>query len=271
MVKFYRKSVSLSALWVSTNERVSDFYASSWQRGDSPIPMLVIRLLLMGVALAILIWSLVEAPNPYWLIYLTNWGLMLDVGMFLCALVVSISVLCNRPNEEKELPWYASLYWVVFNIAVTLSIMITTLYWVLLYNPEFRDEMPDRAFWLDVSTHGITSCLMMVEVLVSRTPVRFLHLYQPLGMGLWYAVFSAIYYAAGGTDINGSSFIYEVLDWSEGRRTSIVVTASMAGLIIVYACVWGIALCRDKLSTVLIRTTSHDLAAAPPDRHTRIV
>uniref|UniRef100_A0A2A4JU90 Uncharacterized protein n=1 Tax=Heliothis virescens TaxID=7102 RepID=A0A2A4JU90_HELVI len=271
MVKFYRKSVSLSALWVSTNERLSDFYASSWQRGESPIPMLVVRLMLMGMALAILIWSLVEAPNPHWLIYLTNWGLMLDVGMLLCGLIVSSSALYNRPSEEKALPWYASMHWAVFNIAVTLSIMITTLYWVLLYNPALRSEMTTRAFWLDVSTHGIASCLMVVELVLSRTPVRFLHVYQPLGMGLWYAVFSAIYYAAGGTDINGNPFIYEVLDWSQGKRTGIVVAASMAGLIVVYTFVWAIALCRDKLSSILIRTTSHNLAAAPPDRHTRII
>lgn len=64
-----------------------------------------------------------------------------------------------------------------------------------------RGEMGDRAFWLDVSTHGFASCLAMAELLMSRTPVRFLHVYQPLGMGLWYAAFSGIYYAAGGTDM----------------------------------------------------------------------
>ena len=96
MVKISRKSVSLSALWVSTNEKLSDFYASSWQRGDSPIPMLVFRMLLTGLALAILVWSLVEAPNPYWLIYLTNWGLLLVVGMLICGITVSFEVLYNK-------------------------------------------------------------------------------------------------------------------------------------------------------------------------------
>lgn len=100
MVKIYRKSVSLSALWVSSNERLSDFYASSWQRGESPIPMLVFRILLAGVALAILVWSLVEAPNPYWLIYLTNWGLLLVVGMLLCGMIVSFEAIYNKPHGE---------------------------------------------------------------------------------------------------------------------------------------------------------------------------
>ncbi|KAJ8735755.1 hypothetical protein PYW07_007375 [Mythimna separata] len=267
MVKIYRKSVSLSGLWVSTNERLSDFYASSWQRGESPLPMLVARLVLAGVAMAILLWSLIEAPNPYWLIYLTNWGLLLDVGMLICGIIVSLEVIYNKPYDIKELPWYASLYWAVFNIAITLSIMITSLYWLLLYDPNLREEMGARAFWLDVSTHGITSVVCLAELLLSRTPVRLLHLYQPLSMGLWYAVFSAIFFVVGGTDINGNHFIYDVLDWGQGKRTSIVVAASMAGLVIVYAFVWGVALCRDRLSTLLVRTTSHDLPAAPPDRH----
>lgn len=271
MVKIYRKSVSLSALWVSSNERLSDFYASSWQRGESPIPMLVLRMVLATVALAILIWSLVEAPTPYWLIYLTNWGLLLLTSLFICGLVMSFMALFNRSYDTKELPWYASLYWAVFNISITISIMITALYWLLLYSTEVRDEMDERAFWLDVSTHGITSCLAVAELLLSRTPVRFLHVYQPLSMGLWYAVFSGIYHVTGGTDVNGNPFIYEILDWSQSKRSSIIVAASMVGLIIVYAFIWGIALCRDKVSTYLVRTTSHDLPAAPPDRHTRIV
>ncbi|KAH9641734.1 hypothetical protein HF086_003860 [Spodoptera exigua] len=98
-----------------------------------------------------------------------------------------------------------------------------------------------------------------------------MHLYQPLSLGLWYAVFSCIYYVAGGTDANGKHFIYEILDWSQSKRAGIIVVASMAGLIIVYAVIWAIALCRDKVSTLLVRTTSHDLPPAPPDRHTGIV
>ncbi|CAD0194979.1 unnamed protein product [Chrysodeixis includens] len=272
MVKIYRKSVSFSALWVSTNERLSDFCASSWQRGETPAVMLVVRLMLAAVALAILTWSLVEAPTPYWLIYLTNWGLLLVTSMTLSGLIVSVAALSNKGvgDDVKQLPWYTSMYWVLFNISITLSIMITALYWILLYDPEMREEMGNRAFWLDVSTHGFTSCVALAELVMSRTPVRFLHVYQPLGMGLWYAVFSAIYYAAGGTDINGNHFIYNVLDWSHGKRTSIVLAASLAGLIIAYTFVWAVAYCRDRLSA-LVRTTSHDLAQAPPDRHMRFV
>lgn len=55
-------------------------------------------------------------------------------------------------------------------------------------------------FYLEIVTHGANSAVALTEVLASRTPVRLLHMYQPLGLGLWYAAFSFVYYAAGGTD-----------------------------------------------------------------------
>lgn len=65
---------------------------------------------------------------------------------------------------------------------------------------EVSEQQSPAQFWLDVATHGFNSCVAFIEVVVSRTPHRLLHIYQPLGIGVWYAAFSAIYYAAGGTD-----------------------------------------------------------------------
>ncbi|XP_075975326.1 protein rolling stone-like [Anticarsia gemmatalis] len=264
MVKFYRKSASLSALWVSSNDRLSDFYASSWQRGESPLPLLVVRLVLAACAVGILIWSLIEGASSYWLIYLTNWGVLLVAATMISGVGVSFAALFNRPNETTELPWFMSTYWVIFNISVPISIMITSLYWILLYNPDLLD-MDVRAFWLDVTTHGLTSCIVLAELLASRTPVWLTHMYQPLCLGLWYTAFSGIYYAAGGTDPNGNSFIYEVLDWGQSRRAGIVVLGSVAALIVLYLLLWGLAICRDKLALNLVRTRSHDLPTVPAD------
>ncbi|KOB75032.1 Protein rolling stone, partial [Operophtera brumata] len=96
---------------------------------------------------------------------------------------------------------------------------------ILFLEPE---EFVPRIFWLDLATHGFNSCIAACELLVSRTPVRALHVYQPLGLGL-----------------NGNPFIYEVLDWRQGRRAGIIVVGSVAGLLILYAILWGVALCRD--------------------------
>lgn len=96
MVKLFSKSVSLSDLWVSTNGKLSDFYLTSWQRGDSPLPMLMVRLLLSCIAVSIFIWSLWSGASPYWLIYLTNWGLLLVTLLTLSGLLVSSCAICKK-------------------------------------------------------------------------------------------------------------------------------------------------------------------------------
>lgn len=100
MVKYFRKSLSLSDLWVSSHEKLSDFYASSWQRGDSPLPLLVVRLALCAAALAILVWAVAEAPNPYWLLFLTNWGLLLITAMTISGTIVSLFAVCKKMPGE---------------------------------------------------------------------------------------------------------------------------------------------------------------------------
>lgn len=103
MVKCYRKTITLSDFWVTTHDKLSDFYASAWQRGDSAVPLMVIRLLLASVALGILMWSLCESPSFYWLLYLTNWGMALLTLTLLSGLYVSISAVNQTPKAGQYL------------------------------------------------------------------------------------------------------------------------------------------------------------------------
>lgn len=249
---------------MASNDKCSDFYASSWQPGDSPVPLLIIRVILAAVALGILIWSLVDTDKTYWLIYLTNWAMALVVFMMICALAVSCSAWSSKSFETytEELPWLVSMYWLMFNVAVTIALMVTVLYWILLYDPEsYWEDCTWNMFALDISSHAFISLIALLELFLSRTPVRMLHVYQPLGVAAWYIIFTVIYYAAGGTDGNGNAFIYSVLDWQHGKRSGMIVGLALIGLIIVYMILYGIALCRDRISTVLLRSTSHNLPA----------
>ncbi|XP_063358008.1 protein rolling stone-like [Cydia amplana] len=264
MVKYFRKNICLSDFWVSSHERLSDFYASSWQRGDSPVPLLMIRMMVAIVALAILAWSVYEAPVPHWLIYLTNWGLVLVSAMAVSGLLVSFSAVRKALPDEGVPPWYVSMYWLFYNISGSVAIVITLLYWILLFDSSIA-EVKDRLFWLETVTHGFNTILVLTELFTSRTPLRFAHIYQPLGVGVWYALFSVIYYVAGGTDGLGNPYIYEILDWSRPGPTTVLVVGAAVGIIIVYSALWGLTMARDKLTGALIRTTSHTLPFTPPD------
>lgn len=74
----------------------------------------------------------------------------------------------------------------------------------------------------------------------------------------------------------GNPFIYEILDWRQGRRAGSIVGISMGGLIAIYIALWVCVICRDKLSTSFVviplaRSTSQDLQKAAEKIHTRIV
>lgn len=100
MVKFYGKRASFAALLVSTNDKLSDFYTSSWQQGESAVPMFVVRILLSALALAIFVWSIVEASSLHLLIYLTNWGVLLVLATTVSGLAISCLAVCKKPSGK---------------------------------------------------------------------------------------------------------------------------------------------------------------------------
>lgn len=61
--------------------------------------------------------------------------------------------------------------------------------------------------------HGFNSIMSICDILVSGRPCRLMHFYHPLVVILANIAFSSIYWAAGGLNYDGSSYIYPVLNW----------------------------------------------------------
>lgn len=53
----------------------------------------------------------------------------------------------------------------------------------------------------NVLTHATNSIGMFLDVLIVAYPIRIYHVTQPIFFGLIYAIFSIIYFFAGGTDM----------------------------------------------------------------------
>lgn len=68
---------------------------------------------------------------------------------------------------------------------------------------------------LNVLVHGGNSLVMLGELACTAHPVRAAHALYGAAAGLLYGVFSAVYWALGGTDRLGSPAIYPSLDWSK--------------------------------------------------------
>ncbi|XP_061709169.1 protein rolling stone-like [Cydia pomonella] len=245
------------------DEHLRKFYTSSWQQSDSPLAMLILRALESTLALGILLWSLIEAAVPQWLVYLTTWGIILVFAMGASGLFVSICALKKKLPEVGKPPWYVTMYWVLYNISVTLAIVVTMLYWRLLSKNASKYSIHDRYFWLETSLHGFNAVLVLIELLASRTPVRLAHIYQPLLLGVVYTVFSKIYQKAGGTGADGEPYIYKFLDWSEPQVSFTTTIGTAIITIFVYVFLWAFAFARDVLSRICCstrhRTTEHSV------------
>ena len=126
---------------------------------------------------------------------------------------------CGR--DHNKIYWYHTIQWGLFATGTELAVAITILYWSLIYDP---NNPIDGIIFNTHATHGIISA---IELLIVGNPVRFYHFYFTQIFAAVYLVFTGIYYAAGGTNLNGDPFVYSVLDYGNnpGFAIGIIIAA----------------------------------------------
>lgn len=107
---------------------------------------------------------------------------------------------------------YFRLYWSMHIISLVLSIVITIIYWSILYDGKLflhsRCHIIDWfAFPLanesaldatNVLTHAFNSICMFIDLWIVAHPLRLLHIFLPVLFGVVFAIFSYIYHLCGG-------------------------------------------------------------------------
>ncbi|XP_041974869.1 protein rolling stone-like [Aricia agestis] len=234
------------------HEAVSDFYLCSFMRNRSSIPLLLVRGLLLlgciGIVVSSFILTVAEAPAGKWFIYLTHWGLLLITATSALAFAVSCRAYFKGPIDGTfGLPWYVKVYWVLYEITITIAFFITVFYWTLLSGGDAEGEYAVDPV-LDLFIHGVNSMVMFCLLVTSRQPVNILHFYMPIVLGLIYTLFTVIYHFAGGTDLLGNPWIYPMMDWANPGSTVIMVVVTAIGIVVVHLVVVGIAAARNALS-----------------------
>lgn len=134
--------------------------------------------------------------------------------------------------------------WFLYNTTNMTSVIITGVYWALLFTP----GSPLGA--IDFLVHGFNSITSIVDLFISKRPCRLLHFVHPLVVLMAYVAFSAIYWAAGGREPSGLSYIYPVLDWENlGLTVPFVAVGLFVGVPVVHTLFWGLHLLRDSCFT----------------------
>ncbi|VDI56778.1 Hypothetical predicted protein [Mytilus galloprovincialis] len=158
------------------------------------------------------------AQQVKWFIYVTNWAYFVLTFSTIIDAICVVYIAVKRDDillgACSEIPWYLKVDWVFFNVSNSASILVTMLYWGLIYSSSSTQTA------VNIETHGLNMVYVLVNLFLTGIPVRFYHLFHPMVFGAAYVVFSIIYKILGGTNAQEKSYIYSSFDWSNTGYTT---------------------------------------------------
>ncbi|XP_011409938.1 PREDICTED: protein rolling stone-like [Amphimedon queenslandica] len=129
---------------------------------------------------------------------------------------------CFKQQESLSVPWYMQFVWILYVISSEMSIEVVVGYWLT-----FSGTV--HSWPVNLHEHLFNIIPGLIDLFVTGLPIRFYQFLYIMGINIIYVIFTAIYYAAGGTHSNGNTHIYSVFDY-EGRA----VFSSFSVLIFVF-------------------------------------
>ncbi|CAL1528248.1 unnamed protein product [Lymnaea stagnalis] len=171
-----------------------------------------------------------------WFIYLSNWVYVLLTLECVVEVVVVVGLVYGRSETPRgtRLPWYVQVMWLLYTLSVTGAVMVSVWYWTFLHKGR---ELTAIRF----NTHAVTALYIVLNMVITKVPLRLLHLLYPVAFGVIYTIFSAVYYCLDGTNQNGDSFIYSILDWSKpGRTLAISSLSNFIFIPVVHLMMWAL-------------------------------
>ena len=140
-------------------------------------------------------------------------------------------------SRATPMRWFHQVLWVIYDIASVGAILVTISFWLLIYRSLKREISV-----ITIIIHAVNSIVMIGDTMLSSIPVRLFHVVYPMLFAAIYASFTVIYWACGGTDPHGASYIYPQTDYS-GRPVSSAVTQAcmfLIGLPVCQSLIFGI-------------------------------
>jgi len=214
----------------------------------SPKAFLTLRIVLATMWMAVVIWSLVSHAAHgfafgYWWIKLTHLSAFIEECYLAFAVYSTFQAVQGvvPDGSGNDTPWFVSVTWVLASTTVVASIMAFVFYWLLLYIPSNGTSA------LACIMHGGNFVIVLVDILCNRLRCYLQQVYSPLLFSGVYAVFTYIYYVAGGTDIHGNPYIYKAIDWRDPTKMkNMLGLIVLAGVPAVYTAVCVLVACRIK-------------------------
>ena len=263
--------------WLDERARWREFVTQCPLVGPDPRRVLRTRAFLTiatsALVLFVLVENLVEAEGtPFYFIWLTNWtGALTGVYAathFLATArafkdaetsspqtsveAVDVDVDPGDGTERRvstharagdDVPRVARALWLCKATAPTCQILITLMYWAILYNPAFAEPSASN-----VTAHGGLCAALAVDLLgAARLPVGAFDFLGAFAFMLAYLVFNVAFTLSGGTNEAGDEYVYEILAWRTHAVRAVIVVAFVALVVLPlsFFVAWGSARLRD--------------------------
>ena len=242
-----------------------------------PLPVFVAyRIIWFLYILAWLIATLVNfAPpdreGPRWLIFLTNQSYILlvvstgaitilTVGYAIIYLIDKQILQSFHPQSASTLQaiymqdnigWYVKICWLLYIMGAALALVVVVGYWSIVYDPNCESSTSPNSTIICLEAneysfhlHLVNGVLIILDLYLSRVPYQLFHIFYPSVFMLGWVIFSAIYFAAGGTNpLDEGPYIYELLDYGNnpGRAVGlaiVLIVSPTAAFIVLFFLGW---------------------------------
>lgn len=187
-------------------------------------------------------------PYPFYFAFLTNWGLILSMVYSHLSLANSLFPIENRDErkqtndaDEGLVSFRVRLTWAFFFLGAWLQMVVTVLYWALIY-----DGGPSETY--NILAHGVVFVLVWIDgLVVNRIPVRMRH-WLELGFPFLLLYTGWTVLQARVLDLSNPYhdyyLIYPILDWKDSPWFTLGL---VSGLMLVFSPIvqvllWGASL-----------------------------
>lgn len=128
--------------------------------------------------------------------------------------------------EERQLPLYIQLDWLLFNTSSTSAVVVSVTFWSALWPMLQKDHISNIGLWNNINLHAINSIIVLIHFISSAIPVRLLHFCYPFAYGIIYTIFNIIYWSVD----KGHNIVYPILNWNK-PQISIPCILIIAGIV----------------------------------------
>lgn len=190
------------------------FISFQWQKDLKPsVKYLAYRWTVAAYFTFVMMFSLVVTYESnhlkFYMIYLTNWSVILNViaSIFHAAVVTlyhrsKSSIGVNR----KSLSNLLKAHWLLSALS-SVCVGMSIIYWLIIYTEK------EKSF-SGFMTHAGNAVMMVVDLFIRGNEPRFGHLIYPMCVGFVYGfVFTVPFIYLGGTNKDSKNFIYPSVDW----------------------------------------------------------